>query len=64
MLVVVLCRNSDLAGVQKTLANLEDTFNKKYNYPYVFINNKPWDTAFKTQVRKLTKGKVIKRILV
>ena len=29
---------------------MEDRFNKKYNYPYVFLNEEPFTDEFKTYV--------------
>ncbi|ELU39296.1 glycosyltransferase family 15 protein [Rhizoctonia solani AG-1 IA] len=40
---VFLARNSDLAGVMQSMKHMEDRFNKKFNYPYVFLNDVPFD---------------------
>lgn len=34
--IVFLCRNSDLEGVVSSVRQLEDRFNRKFNYPWVF----------------------------
>jgi hypothetical protein len=44
---VFLARNSDLAGVMQSMKHMEDRFNKKFNYPYVFLNDVPFDKRFK-----------------
>jgi alpha 1,2-mannosyltransferase len=44
---VFLARNSDLAGVLQSMRHMEDRFNKKFNYPYVFLNDVPFDKKFK-----------------
>lgn len=44
---VFLARNSDLAGVMESMKHMEDRFNKKFNYPYVFLNDVPFDKKFK-----------------
>lgn len=40
-------RNNDLNGVVSSLKQMEDRFNKKFQYPYVFLNDRPFDAAFK-----------------
>ena len=49
---VVLARNEDLNSLRDTMHQLEDRFNRKYGYPWVFLNNDPFDDNFK----KLTSG--------
>jgi len=39
------------------MRQLEDRFNKKYNYPYVFLNDVPFTEEFKELTSALTKGK-------
>ncbi|KAJ1884489.1 hypothetical protein LPJ66_010584, partial [Kickxella alabastrina] len=39
---VILTRNKDLNDLRETLIQLEDRFNRRYNYPYVFLNNEPF----------------------
>lgn len=51
---VILCRNSDISGLAKTLPQLEMRFNKTFNYPYVFLNDKPFTKEFKAAVQKLS----------
>jgi alpha 1,2-mannosyltransferase len=46
--IVMLARNSDLAGVINSMKQVEDRFNKKFHYPYVFLNEQPFSTEFKT----------------
>lgn len=55
---VMLARNSDLNGVVSSMKQMEDRFNKKFNYPYVFLNDQPFDESFKKRVSKLTDAKV------
>lgn len=56
--IVILARNSDLDGLLKSIPQFESTFNEKYRYPYVFLNEVPFDTRFKTSIPKLTKAHV------
>ncbi|KAJ3021906.1 alpha 1,2-mannosyltransferase 2.4.1 [Thoreauomyces humboldtii] len=48
--IVVLARNSDVEDVVHTLMTFEATFNAKYRYPYVFLNDKPWTSHFRDRV--------------
>jgi len=56
--IVFLCRNSDLEGVVSSVRQLEDRFNRKYNYPWVFLNDEPFTEEFKKRVRILTYAKM------
>ncbi|KAG8706622.1 alpha 1,2-mannosyltransferase 2.4.1 [Ceratobasidium sp. 394] len=55
---VFLARNSDLAGVMQSMKHMEDRFNKKFNYPYVFLNDVPFDKRFKYYTSQLTNANV------
>ncbi|KAG2002385.1 alpha-1,2 mannosyltransferase KTR1 [Coprinopsis cinerea AmutBmut pab1-1] len=45
---VILARNSDLAGTVNSIKEIEDRFNRRYQYPYVFLNDEPFDEKFKS----------------
>ncbi|TFK54856.1 glycosyltransferase family 15 protein [Heliocybe sulcata] len=51
---VFLCRNSDLAGVVTSMQQMEDRFNRKYQYPWVLLNDEPFTDDFKKRVSVLT----------
>ena len=36
--IVSLARNSDIDGIVVSMKQMEDRFNKRYGYPYVFLN--------------------------
>ncbi|KAJ7582690.1 glycosyltransferase family 15 protein [Mycena floridula] len=55
---VLLCRNSDIAGVVSSIQSVEDRFNHKYNYPWVLLNDVEFTEQFKQRVRILTKASV------
>ncbi|KAG9121688.1 alpha 1,2-mannosyltransferase 2.4.1 [Ceratobasidium sp. 392] len=44
---VVLARNGDLPGILESIKQMEDRFNKKFKYPYVFLNEEPFSDEFK-----------------
>ncbi|PVU88393.1 hypothetical protein BB561_005883 [Smittium simulii] len=56
--MVSLVRNSNLFGMRQTIQQIEDRFNKKYNYPYIFLNDVPFTEEFKQGVRDLTSSEV------
>ena len=56
--LVMLCRNTDIEGVESSMRSLESQFNHRYNYPWVFLNEVPFDEEFKTRVAKMTGGEV------
>ncbi|KZT26457.1 glycosyltransferase family 15 protein [Neolentinus lepideus HHB14362 ss-1] len=56
--IVMLARNSDLNGVVSSMKQLEDRFNKKFNYPYVFLNEADFSAEFKDRITTLTDSDV------
>ncbi|KAF8590598.1 glycosyltransferase family 15 protein [Ramaria rubella] len=51
---VVLARNGDLQGVISSMKQMEDRFNKKYQYPWIFLNEEPFSEEFKKYTTELT----------
>lgn len=51
---VILARNSDLNGVRHSIRQMEDRFNRKFNYPYVFLNEEHFTEEFKEKTSTLT----------
>ncbi|KAF9482770.1 glycosyltransferase family 15 protein [Pholiota conissans] len=56
--IVMLARNGDLNGVISSMKQLEDRFNKQFHYPYVFLNEQPFEDNFKKRVTELTDSNV------
>jgi len=56
--IVMLARNTDLKGIIASMKQMEDRFNKKFHYPYVFLNEQPFSDQFKTRVTELTDSDV------
>ncbi|KAG2054616.1 glycosyl transferase [Suillus hirtellus] len=56
--LVMLARNTDLNGVISSVEQLEAKFNRKFNYPWVFLNDEPFSTDFKRRVSVLTDADV------
>lgn len=50
---VMLARNSDLQGALLSVRQLEDRFNRRYNYPYVFLNEEEFSEDFKRCVLRI-----------
>lgn len=55
--ILILCRNEELDGINKTIQNFEQRFNSKYNYPYVFLNDKQFTEEFKEKLSQTTKNR-------
>ncbi|KAJ2447335.1 alpha-1,2-mannosyltransferase ktr1 [Coemansia sp. RSA 1797] len=53
---VILARNSELHALRTTVRQLEDQFNARHNYPYVFLNNEPFTDEFKHAMEWATSG--------
>ncbi|KAJ2061357.1 hypothetical protein GGI17_003123 [Coemansia sp. S146] len=53
---VILTRNKDLKSLRETLIQLEDRFNRRYHYPYVFLNNEPFSDEFKEKITSVVTG--------
>ncbi|KAJ2523040.1 alpha 1,2-mannosyltransferase 2.4.1 [Coemansia sp. RSA 2049] len=56
--MVALVRNSELDGMRATIRQVEDRFNRRFGYPYVFINDEDFTEEFKEGVRAMTKAPV------
>ncbi|KAI9253402.1 glycolipid 2-alpha-mannosyltransferase-domain-containing protein [Phascolomyces articulosus] len=44
--------------MRRTLREFEDRFNRKYQYPYVFLNDEPFTETFMNSIRQLTDATV------
>lgn len=53
---VTLARNSDVWDIAKSIRHVEDRFNRRYNYDWVFLNDKPFDATFKKVTSSLVSG--------
>ncbi|KAI7825771.1 nucleotide-diphospho-sugar transferase [Kickxella alabastrina] len=53
---VILVRNSELHQLRATIRQLEDQFNARHRYPYVFLNDKPFTEEFKRAMEWVTSG--------
>jgi alpha 1,2-mannosyltransferase len=54
---VTLARNTDLWEIARSIRQVEDRFNRNYNYDWVFLNDKPFDEEFKRVTTSLVSGK-------
>jgi hypothetical protein len=45
--MLMLARNSELEGAASSVRQLEERFNHKYHYPWVFLNEEPFTDEFK-----------------
>jgi len=51
---VMLCRNEEVDGAVKSIRELEDRFNHKYHYPWVFLNEEEFTEDFKRSAHPAT----------
>ncbi|KAK6066299.1 glycolipid 2-alpha-mannosyltransferase [Seiridium cupressi] len=54
---VTLARNADVWEIARSIRQVEDRFNRRYNYDWVFLNDKPFDATFKKVTSALVSGK-------
>ncbi|KAI9729195.1 MAG: alpha 1,2-mannosyltransferase 2.4.1 [Cirrosporium novae-zelandiae] len=54
---VTLARNSDVWEIARSIRQVEDRFNRKFHYDWVFLNDKPFDSTFKKVTTSLVSGK-------
>lgn len=55
--MVMLVRNIELKGALLSMRSLEDRFNHQYKYPWVFLNDVPFDQDFIDQTTLMASGK-------
>lgn len=53
---VTLARNSDVWDIAESIRQVEDRFNRRYHYDWVFLNDKPFDDHFKKVTSSLVSG--------
>ncbi|KAK7207796.1 alpha-1,2 mannosyltransferase KTR1 [Myxozyma melibiosi] len=53
---VTLARNEDIWSLVKSIRNVEDRFNHKYHYDWVFLNDDDFDEDFKEITTSLVSG--------
>ncbi|KFZ14642.1 hypothetical protein V501_03141 [Pseudogymnoascus sp. VKM F-4519 (FW-2642)] len=53
---VTLARNSDLWEIARSIRQVEDRFNRKFHYDWVFLNDAPFNDEFKKLTTALVSG--------
>ncbi|CAI4036079.1 hypothetical protein SMKI_14G2960 [Saccharomyces mikatae IFO 1815] len=53
---VMLARNEEIEDVIKTIYSIEEHFNQWFHYPYVFLNDQPFEEDFKAKILNATSG--------
>jgi alpha 1,2-mannosyltransferase len=54
---VTLARNTDIWEIARSIRQVEDRFNRNYNYDWVFLNDNPFSDDFKKITTSLVSGK-------
>jgi Glycolipid 2-alpha-mannosyltransferase len=52
--IIALVRNSELDDMMQSMRELEQTFNRKFKYPWIFFNDEPFTDKFKRITSSLT----------
>lgn len=53
---ITLARNNDVWDIAHSIKQVEDRFNRKFHYDWVFLNDKPFDDHFKRVIKNLVSG--------
>lgn len=56
--LIALVRNTEVDGMVQSMTDLEATFNRKFNYPWIFFNDEPFSDEFKAKTRAATGAEV------
>lgn len=56
--LLALVRNEEADDMVLSMRDLERTFNRKFNYPWLFLNDVPFTEDFKKKISAETKAKV------
>lgn len=56
--LVVLARNKEIEGVLQSMHSLERHWNRWFHYPYVFLNDEPFNSTFEEAIRNATDSEV------
>jgi mannosyltransferase len=51
-------RNEEVNDMLQSMGDLERTWNHKFNYPWIFFNDKPFTEEFKKKTRAATKAEI------
>ncbi|GAO15981.1 uncharacterized protein UV8b_04477 [Ustilaginoidea virens] len=54
---ITLARNTDVWDIARSIRQVEDRFNNRYNYDWVFLNDAVFDDVFKSVTTSLVSGK-------
>ncbi|BFZ60030.1 hypothetical protein YB2330_001052 [Saitoella coloradoensis] len=54
--LVMLVRNEELHAARYAMRQVEDRFNRRYGYPWVFLNDVPFTEEFKTMTSGIASG--------
>lgn len=57
---LTLCRNEDLYDMLRTVQSIEDRFNSRYHYDWVFLNDKEFTEEFKEAITAMVSSEHVK----
>ncbi|OSX62706.1 glycosyltransferase family 15 protein [Postia placenta MAD-698-R-SB12] len=56
--LLMLARNADTESAVRSVRELEQSFNQRFNYPWVFLNDDDFSDDFKTRISNVVSGPV------
>ncbi|OSX62708.1 glycosyltransferase family 15 protein, partial [Postia placenta MAD-698-R-SB12] len=56
--LLMLARNADTESAVRSVRELEQSFNQRFNYPWVFLNDDEFSDDFKTRISNVVSGPV------
>ncbi|KAK9449053.1 putative alpha-1,2-mannosyltransferase [Limtongia smithiae] len=56
--LVMLVRNSEVHEARTAIRSVEDRFNKRFHYPWIFLNDRPFSSEFIRMTKNLVSGNV------
>lgn len=57
--IVMLARNDDLEEAKQAVRSFEQRFNRRFQYPILFLNNEPWSESFIQEMRGEVSGESV-----
>ena len=57
--LISLVRNQEIDGIVQSMTQLEYHWNRKYQYPWIFFNDEPFNDEFKRATQKFDKRQVL-----
>jgi len=57
--ILMVARNDDLEEAKQAVRSFEQSFNRRFQYPIVFLNNEPWSDSFIQEMEEEVSGEAV-----